>query len=35
MSRYDKIENLPIGIKAALFFQLVKSLMASLPDDHL
>jgi hypothetical protein len=35
MSRYDKIKNLPIYKKAALIFQLVDSLMASLPNDHL
>jgi hypothetical protein len=33
MSRYDKIKNLPIYKKAALIFQLVDSLLASLPDD--
>ena len=33
MSRYDKIKNLPIYKKAELIFQLVESLMASLPDD--
>ena len=33
MSRYDKIKNLPIYKKAELVFQLVESLMASLPGD--
>jgi len=33
MSRYHKIRNLPIYKKAELIFQLVESLMASLPDD--
>ncbi|MBG6063203.1 hypothetical protein IWX83_003013 [Flavobacterium sp. CG_9.1] len=33
MSNFDKTENLPIYQKAELIFQLVESLMASLPED--
>ncbi|MDG2431001.1 hypothetical protein [Flavobacterium sp.] len=33
MSNFDKTENLPIYQKAELIFQLVESLMASLPEE--
>ena len=33
MSRYDKIKSLPVYQKAELLFQLVESLVASLPED--
>ena len=32
MSRPEHLENLPIYIKATLIFQLVRSLVASLPE---